>query len=153
MASTLNSYKAYVSEQEAPIIRGWGFGNRSSMVRVPYSNSPNNTRIELRTPDPSGNVYLQMATLIAMGLAGMKEELDCGHPDSRSTYDKHYKTRLWDKRFLPKSFYEALVEAERSKFLKKLLGERIYDRYMELKIADWEDHRVNVTPIELNKYL
>ena len=153
MASTLNSYKAYVSEQEAPIIRGWGFGNRSSMVRVPYSNSPNNTRIELRTPDPSGNVYLQMATLIAMGLAGMKEELDCGRPDSSSTYDKHYKTRLWDKRFLPRSFYEALVEAERSKFLQELLGERIYDRYMELKIADWEDHRVNVTPRELNKYL
>lgn len=153
MASTLNSYKAYVSEQEAPIIRGWGFGNRSSMVRVPYSNRPNNTRVELRSPDPSGNVYLQMATLIAMGLSGIKEELDCGRPDSGSTYDKHYKTRVWDKRFLPKSFYEALVEAERSKFLKELLGERIYDRYMEIKIADWEDHRVNVTPLELNKYL
>jgi glutamine synthetase len=54
---------------------------------------------------------------------------------------------------LPKSFYEALVEAERSKFLRELLGERIYDRYMELKIADWEDHRVNVTPLELDKYL
>ena len=153
MASTLNSYKAYVSEQEAPIIRGWGFGNRSSMVRVPYSNSPKNTRIELRSPDPSGNVYLQLATLIAMGLAGINEKIDCGRPDSGSTYDKHYKTRVWDKRFLPKSFYEALVEAERSKFLKELLGERIYDKYMELKIADWEDHRVNVTPIELSKYL
>jgi len=153
MASTLNSYKAYVSELEAPIIRGWGFGNRSSMVRVPYSNSPNNKRLELRSPDPSGNVYLQMTTLIAMGLAGIKEELDCGRPDSGSTYDKHYKAKVWDKRFLPKSFYEALVEAERSKFLKELLGERIYDRYMELKIADWEDHRVNVTPLELDKYL
>jgi glutamine synthetase len=49
--------------------------------------------------------------------------------------------------------YEALVEAERSKFLKEVLGERIYNNYMSLKINDWEDHRVHITSRELNKYL
>jgi glutamine synthetase len=153
MASTFNSYKAYVLDREAPIIRGWGLRNRSSMVRVPYTHNPENTRIELRNPDPAGNPYLQIATLIAMGLQGIKENLDCGLPDIGSTYKKKYKYRLWDKRFLPKSMYEALVEAERSKFLKEVLGERIYSTYMSLKINDWEDHRVHVTPRELNKYL
>ena len=154
MASTFNSYKAYVMEREAPVVRGWGFKNRSSMVRVPYSTDPKkNTRIELRNPDPAGNPYLQMATLIAMGLAGIKENLDCGRPDIGSTYRRKYKYRLWDRRFLPKSMYEALVEAERSKFLKNVLGDRIYESYMSLKINDWEDHRVHVTPRELNKYL
>ena len=154
MASTFNSYKAYVVEREAPVVRGWGLKNRSSMVRVPFANSPESTRIELRNPDPAGNVYLQAAALIAMGLAGIKEGLDCGRPDIGSTYKKkETRYRVWDRRFLPKCMFEALVEAERSKFLKSILGERIYDHYMALKIADWEEHRTHVTPREHQKYL
>ncbi len=153
MASTFNSYKAYILDKEAPVVRGWGFRNRSSMVRVPYTPNPESTRIELRNPDPSGNPYLQIATLIAMGLNGIKKDLNCGRPDIGSTYKRKYRYRLWDRRFLPKSMYEALVEAERGKFLKEVLGEEIYNTYMSLKINDWEDHRVHITPRELNKYL
>lgn len=153
MASTLNSYKAYVLEREAPVIRGWGLRNRSSMVRVPYSAHPQGTRIELRNPDPSGNPYLQMATLIAIGLRGIEEELDCGKPDQGSAYNRSMKRRVWDRQLLPKSLFEALVEAERSKVLPTILGKRIYDNYLALKVADWEEHRTHVTPRELKKYL
>jgi glutamine synthetase len=153
MASTFNSYKAYVVEREAPVVRGWGLKNRSSMVRVPYASSTESTRIELRSPDPAGNPYLQMAALIGMGLQGIKEDLDCGQPDLGSTYRVKRKYRVWDRRFLPKSMFEALVEAEKSRFLKELLGERIYNNYMRLKIADWEEHRTHVTPREHEKYL
>jgi glutamine synthetase len=153
MASTFNSYKAYVVEREAPVVRGWGLKNRSSMVRVPYASNPESTRIELRNPDPTGNPYLQMAALIGMGLQGIKEGLDCGRPDMGSTYKVRRKYRVWDRRYLPKSMFEALVEAERSKFLKELLGEQIYNNYMKLKIADWEEHRTHVTPREHQKYL
>ena len=153
MASTFNSYKAYVVEREAPVVRGWGLKNRSSMVRVPYASSPESTRVELRNPDPTGNVYLQMAVLIGMGLQGIKENLDCGEPDIGSTYKMRRKYRVWDKRYLPKSMFEALVEAERSRFLKDILGERIYNNYLGLKIADWEEHRTHVTPREHRKYL
>ena len=153
MASTFNSYKAYVIEREAPIIRNWGYCNRSSMIRIPYATDPKATRIELRNPDPTGNVYLQIAVLIAMGLEGIRQALDCGPSMSGSTYSKNYGMKVWDKRFLPKSMYEALVEAERSKFLKQALGDRIYTNYMALKIKDWEEHRTHVTPREHQKYL
>ena len=123
------------------------------MVRLPYTHKPESTRIELRNPDPAGNPYLQIATLIAMGIQGIEEDLDCGQPDMTSTYKKKFKRRVLDRRFLPKSMYEALIEAEKSKFLKNFLGERIYNAYMGLKIIDWEDHRVHVTPRELDKYL
>ncbi len=152
MASTLNSYKAYVLDREAPVAVGWGLKNRSSMVRVPYSSSPENTRIELRSPDPAGNVYLQMATLIGMGMQGIKEDLDCGKPDIGSAYKKKQKRAL-DKRFLPKSMFEALMEAEKSKFLKDLLGDYIHDNYIALKMAEWEEFRTHVTPMEHKKYL
>ena len=49
--------------------------------------------------------------------------------------------------------YEALVEAERSKFLASVLGPRIYGNYMAIKTADWEEHRTHVTPREHAKYL
>ncbi len=153
MASTFNSYKAYVLEREAPIIKGWGFENRSSMVRVPYSKNTESTRIELRNPDPSGNVYLQFAVFIAMGLEGVKGKIKCGPPDSGSTYGKNYALGVVDNRFLPKSMFEALVEAERGEFLKDLLGEDMYHSYMTLKINDWEEHRTHITPRELSRYL
>ncbi len=153
MASTFNSYKAYVIEREAPVIRNWGFSNRSSMVRIPYCVKPEGTRLELRSPDPSGNVYLQMAVLISMGLEGIRQKLDCGNPVSGSTYKKNYGAKVWDKRFLPKSMYEALVEAEKSKFLRQTLGDRIYYSFMDLKIKDWEEHRTHVSPMEHQKYL
>ncbi len=153
MASTVNSYKAYVVEKEAPIVRGWGFRNRSSMVRVPYTNSPQATRIELRNPDPAGNVYLQMATLIAMGLQGIRESLPPAPQDTGNTYKRDYKMKVWDDRFLPRTLYEALVEAEKSSFLKEVLGEKLYDNFMALKIQEWEDDRVHISAREQRQYL
>jgi glutamine synthetase len=153
MASTYNSYKAYVAEREAPMVVGWGIKNRSSMVRLPYCTSPESTRLELRSPDPSGNVYLQMAALIEMGLQGLREGEECGPPDMGSVYRSLFDCRVWDERFLPRSMYEALVEAERSQFLRNLLGESIYNHYLCLKISSWEEHRTHVTPRELGNYL
>jgi glutamine synthetase len=153
MASNFNSYKAYVAEMEAPISIGWDMENRSSMVRVPYAYNPNSKRIELRSADPAGNIYLQMATMIGMGLQGIREGLDCGKPDAGNNYRGKRKRRLWDRKSLPKCMFEALVEAERSTFLKDLLGEQIYNNYLAIKTEDWEEHRTRVTPREHDKYL
>ena len=153
MASTYNSYKAYVIEREAPIVRGWGYANRSSMVRIPYCDNPHATRMELRNPDATGNVYLQLAVLIGMGLRGIREKLDCGQPDARSTYNRSYRTRVLNRQFLPKSLFEALMEAEKSKFLREVLGNRLFENYLTLKTQQWEEHRTHVTPLEHEKYL
>lgn len=148
MAATFNSYKAYVVGKEAPIIRGWGFKNRSSMVRIPYAEGAKDTRIEIRSPDPSGNIYIQIATLIGMGLQGIREEIDCGDPDAGNTYETENPSHLLDTNFLPRNMFEALVEAENSQFLKEFLGEPLYTQYMALKTDEWENYRTFVTPRE-----
>ncbi len=153
MAASFNSYKAYVVEREAPIVRSWGLTNRSCMVRIPWAKNPQATRLELRSPDPSGNVYLQLATLIEMGLKGIHDKLDSGEPESQSIYEKIEHSKVWDDRFLPKCMFEALVEAERSQFLKSIMGELLYDKYMGLKIKDWEEHRTHITLRERSKYI
>lgn len=153
MAATYNSYKAYIVGREAPIIRGWGLRNRTSMVRVPYSNRPESKRIEIRSPDPSGNIYLQMATYIGMGLQGIREQADCGDPDVGSNYDAGDSGKLWNESFLPRSMFEALVEAERSSFLRELLGDVMYSQYLALKTSEWEGYRTHVTPREHRRNL
>jgi len=153
MASTYNSYKAYTVEKEAPIACGWGLRNRSSMIRVPYASDPSGTRIELRSPDPSGNVYLQMAVFIAMGLQGMRDSIDPGEPDTGSVYKRRDYSRIKDTRLLPRSMYEALAEAEKSEFLRGLLGERLFASYLELKTREWENFRTAVTTLEHAAYL
>jgi len=148
MAATFNSYKAYVVGKEAPIVRGWGIKNRSSMVRVPYAEGAKDTRIEIRSPDPSGNIYMQIAMLIGMGLQGIREKLDCGQPDMGSTYENENASHLMDSNFLPRNMFEALVEAENSSFLKEFLGDPLYSQYMSLKVEEWESYRTFVTPRE-----
>ncbi len=153
MASTYNSYKAYVIEREAPIICNWGFRNRSSMVRIPYCPNPQSTRLELRNPDPAGNVYFQVAILIAMGMEGIRKNIMCGEQSTTNISVKDLSTKIWDKRFLPKSMFEALAEAEGSSFLKRTLGDETYQNFMELKTQEWEGHRTHVTNRELTMYL
>jgi len=153
MASTFNSYKAYVSEREAPIICNWGFKNRSTMIRIPYCPNPQSTRLELRSPDPAGNVYLQIAILIAMGMEGIRNNIDCGEHAVGNICGDGLSAKVWDKRFLPKSMYEALVEAEGSSFLKQALGDETYQNFMTLKTQEWEEHRIHVTKREIAMYL
>lgn len=153
MAATLNSYKAYVLDREAPVRRGWGVNNRSSMVRVPLAHTPAATRIELRSPDATGSVYLQFATLIEMGLAGLAEHIDCGEPDAGSTYDSTERGRICDDRYLPRDIFEALMEAERSTFLPDALGTQLCDNYLRLRLEDWQYHRAHVNDRERQRYL
>ena len=118
------------------------------MIRVPHAEGASETRIEIRSPDPSGNIYIQLAALIGMGLQGIREKIDCGDPDIGNTYKSKNAAHLLDKNFLPSNMFEALVEAENSQFLKDFLGEQMYTQYISLKIKEWESYRTFVTPRE-----
>lgn len=153
MAATFNSYKAYVLDKEAPVVRGWGMRNRSSMVRIPHAVKPQATRMELRCPDATGNVYLQFAILIFMGLAGIANKEDAGLPDVGSTYKNDLQPKVLDRRFLPRDFFPALMDAENSDFMTESLGAELFANYMKIKIAEWEVHRTTITDLEHRKYL
>ena len=54
---------------------------------------------------------------------------------------------------LPETLGEAIEELAGSELVLKALGEHIFTRYIDLKRAEWDDYRVEVTPWELNRYL
>ena len=53
----INSYKRLVPGYEAPVHIGWSAKNRSPLIRIPAAGGEG-TRIELRSPDPAANPYL-----------------------------------------------------------------------------------------------
>ena len=110
--------------------------------------------MELRCPDATGNVYLQFAILIFMGLDGITNKADAGQPDVGSTYKKDLQQpKILDRRLLPRDFFPALMEAENSTFMGESLGAELFTNYMKIKIGEWEDHRTTITDLEHRKYL
>lgn len=64
---------------EAPLFIAWGLGNRSALVRVPVITQANQemTRIEFRGGDASGAPHLLNAMILAAGLRGIQDQLEC----------------------------------------------------------------------------
>lgn len=151
----LNSYKRLVPGYEAPVNISWARINRSALIRVPASNTPErSTRLELRSPDPSCNPYLAYAAMLAAGLDGMKRKLKAPDAVEENIY-KLTKEQRQERGIgsLPGSLTEALEALKRDAVVKAALGEHVLDKYIEAKEAEIDEYRLSVTPWEIERYL
>jgi len=72
-----NSYRRLVPGFEAPTNLFFCLGNRSAAIRIPkYAPTPDVKRIEFRTPDGCGNIYLNLAAQLMAGIDGVLRRLD-----------------------------------------------------------------------------
>lgn len=150
---TVNSYKRLVSGYEAPVHVAWSLKNRSPLIRVP-ANTGSNTRLELRSPDPSCNPYLALAVILKAGLDGIKNKIEPPKPVEGNIYDMSDTEReVLGIESLPVSLEEALAELGRDEIIKEALGEHIYDRFIEAKRIEWQEYRNRITQWEIDKYL
>jgi glutamine synthetase len=155
-AQFVNSYKRLVPGYEAPVYIAWSRRNRSALVRVPlyHPGQEKATRAELRCPDPSANIYLCFAALLHAGLEGIEKGYELPEPMERNLYHlSHEEREKLGIQSLPSDLGEAIQEAENSELLYKALGEHVFTRLLELKRAEFEDYRMQVTPYEIQKYL
>ncbi len=155
-APSVNSYKRLVPGYEAPVYVAWSRRNRSALVRVPlyHPGKERATRMELRCPDPSCNPYLTFAALLQAGLEGIEKGYELPEPMERNLYDLSPQER--EQRGieqLPETLGEALDAMAGSEVVRKALGDHIFTRYVDLKRAEWDEYRVQVTPWELETYL
>ncbi len=154
-APTVNSYKRLVPGYEAPTYIAWSLSNRSAMIRVPAINpgAEKSVRMELRCPDPSANPYTAFALMLAAGMRGIKDDLDLEDPQVDNLYHLTEMERV--KRginSLPSSLKEALDATKESAFVREALGETLVDNYLDLKYAEWDDFRLQVSPWEMDRY-
>lgn len=149
----VNSYKRLVPGYEAPVYISWSASNRSALVRVPASRGMG-TRVELRCPDPSCNPYLEMALCLAAGLDGIKRKLTPPEEITQNIFSMSKKElKEANIECLPSSLSEALDEFEADPFIKEVLGEHIYTKYLKGKRHEWEDYSKRVSQWEIDRYL
>jgi len=155
-AQWVNSYKRLVPGYEAPVYIAWSRRNRSALIRVPmyHPGKEQATRAELRCPDPACNPYLTFAAMLHAGLEGIEKGYELPDPMETNLYDLSAEERKsLGIEQLPETLGEAIEEMAGSELVLKALGEHVFTRYIDLKRAEWEDYRVQVSPWELEQYL
>ncbi len=155
-AQWVNSYKRLVSGYEAPVYVSWAQKNRTALIRVPLYRMGNEkaTRAELRCPDPACNPYLAFSVMLAAGLEGIEKKYTLPPPVEPNIYHMAMEER--ERRgltSLPGNLFEAILETEKSKFVKEALGEHIFSRFLFNKKKEWEEYRIQITQHEIKKYL
>jgi len=149
----VNSYKRLVPGYEAPVYAAWSASNRSALVRIPAARGMS-TRTEVRCPDPATNPYLALAMMLNSGLDGIRNDLPV--PDSVDEDIFEMTAQEMDEAgitVLPGSLAEAVEELKANPIAEGTLGPHIFEKYIELKQAEWDDYRCAVTEWELDNYL
>lgn len=136
---SLNSYERLIPGFEAPTMRAVDLGNRSTCIRIPSFGDQNSSkRLELRSPDPSCNIYLALSGMLAAGLKGVKETLSTAVIVDKNLYEMSETER--DQRGiqpLPATLKEAIDIAEKSTFLKDTIGPHLTTMLINEKKGEW----------------
>ncbi len=152
----VNSYKRLIPGYEAPVYISWARINRSALLRIPRYSKGNSqsTRIELRSPDPSCNIYLAFAVMLKAGLDGIKKNLSPPKPVEEDVFN-FSDAKLEELKIdtLPGSLLEALEELKEDTIVKNALGKHTYENYIDAKKKEWDEFRLQVTKWELDRYL
>ncbi|MDD4859504.1 MAG: type I glutamate--ammonia ligase [Dehalococcoidales bacterium] len=152
----VNSFKRLVPGYEAPVYLSWARHNRSDLIRVPEYRPGREkaTRVEMRSPDPSCNPYLAFSVMLAAGLEGIEKGLEPPEPVEENVYEMTPEIRK--KRgigTLPASLEEAVQLTEKSKLVRKALGDHVFDAFIANKKIECDNYRIQVTDYELKRYL
>jgi glutamine synthetase len=152
----VNSYKRLVPGYEAPVYVSWARRNRSAMIRVPMykPGKENATRIEFRSPDPACNPYLAFAVMLGAGLKGIENKYELAAPVEEDIFEMNPAERkahgITD---LPGTLYAALLATEKSEMVRDVLGDHVFNKFIENKQIEWDGYRTHVSQYELDKYL
>ena len=151
---TTNSYKRLIPGFEAPVLLAYSARNRSASCRIPFSNSPNGKRVEVRFPDAMANPYLAFSAMMLAGLEGIQNKINPGDAMDKDLYDLPPE-ELSDVPTVCGSLREAMesLDADRD-FLKKgdVFSDDQIDAYMDLKWEEIFNFEHTPHPVEFQMY-
>ncbi|HJM88447.1 MAG TPA: glutamine synthetase family protein [Dehalococcoidia bacterium] len=152
----VNSYKRLMPGFEAPTYATWSPKNHADLLRVPAYKPGGelSTRVEYRVPDAACNPYLMLASVLAAGLEGIKNEYPLAAPVERDV--REFSPEMLAERgigVLPNSLGEAIAAFGQSEFARGVLGGHIVDSLLANKQQEWVDYRSQITQFELDSYL
>jgi glutamine synthetase len=142
-APTINSYKRFEAMSWAPTKQVWSTDNRTTGFRVVGHGSA--FRIENRMPGADANPYLAFAAMLAAGLAGIEEKLDCGTEYRGNAYVDDTLPNV------PATLREAAQLFSGSDLARRCFGADVVEHYVhaanlearefDAAVTDWERRR------------
>ena len=118
--SSVNAYRRLDPHFEAPNQIKVSSVDRGAMIRIPAGNE-SSARLELRSVGPDANPYLALYALVRTALEG--------EPLAK---DESKRDRV---RFLPGNIHDAIRIFRASEFIKRVLGEASFEKYLQYKQA------------------
>lgn len=150
---TVNSYKRLVPGFEAPVYIAWSGKNRSPLIRIPMARKTG-TRLEMRSVDPTANPYLAIASILACGLQGIKEQKDPLAPVNRNIYtmteEERHANGIYD---LPSTLHNAVKALKEDPVVISSMGEHLYKSFVDSRELEWSAYRQTVSKWECDQYL
>ena len=111
------------------------------------------TRIELRSPDPAANPYLALAVCLRAGLDGITNQIMPPKSVDCNVFELSKEEREQQGiEELPGTLREAIVELEKDTFIQEVLGEHVAKKYIAAKKEEWQQYRSQVTEWEIDQY-
>ena len=156
VASNVNSYKRLIHPGHwAADGVFYASGHRGAAVRIPQlPGKAVNAHVEFRVPDPACNPYIAFTCLLAAGIDGVKRKIDPGDPfvgeitrlSARERRERGIKP-------LPMSLYEAVEEFSKDQVFREALGGPLFEEYINIKLAEWDEYSSVVTPWEIERMI
>ena len=156
VAANVNSYKRLICPGHwAADGVFYASGHRGAAVRIPQIAGKFETpHVEFRVPDPACNPYIAFTCLLAAGIDGIRKKIEPGDPvtDDVSKMSRAERAKRGIKP-IPKSLFEAVEEFNRDDVLKDGLGKALFDEYVNIKLAEWDEYSARVTPWETERMI
>jgi glutamine synthetase len=110
--------------------------------------------VEIRSADPSCNIYLAFAVMLKAGLEGIRNNLSAPKSLEEDLYLFSFeKLKEMDIDTIPPTLWQALRMLKKDKTMKNALGKHTFEKYLEAKTKEWDEYSIQVTKWELDKYL
>lgn len=142
----VNSYKRLYSGFDAPKDIVWAKQKMNALIKV-RSRKYEDTKVELRFPDPSANPYLLFALCIEAGLRGIEMKKEPANM-APVCYEDGSKIET-----LPGTLSEAVACMEKDDLVEAVLGEDFAKDYVKAKKEEWNEYMIQVSDWEINKYM
>ena len=92
--------------------------------------------------------------MLKAGLDGIKNNLQPPEPVEEDIYsldDESLATKNID--VLPGSLGDALYQLKKDELMREVLGEHLFERYIDVKTKEWDEFKKQVTGWEIDTYL
>lgn len=150
---TVNSYKRLIPGYEAPVYISWAAKNRSPLVRVPSAEEVN-TRLEMRSADPTANPYLLLAACLTAGLDGIKQQQQPMAPITSNVFNMSEEEReAKGIKPLPSTLHNAITAFKADKLIQSALGSRLSKSFISSKELEWAQYTQTVSDWERQRYM